>query len=316
MKTTVLTNGQLKKVSKIFVFLLVSHLSTVVSVGQQFSAAYSPGSSPVIDGVINPGEWNANTYEITFYRTDGGYSHTGYLYLQHDLTWFYIGLNSHWNSGWDVYVQLRFDGNNDHNLNGNDYIPHTDFQIECPSYNGWSGYRTFNYLVGTNSYPSTEPSGTERESAGTDEGTYEFKIKIEDLNVNSSEVFGFYMLHGTDGTSPNNYEFPLNNVRNNPSQWTNVLLSESTVTTINETPDTWISIYPNPLTNYVNISVNNTVLIPSDIFVFNSKGMPIKAAQINSQKLTLDCLENCPSGLYFVIIKNQNHHIVKPISKL
>jgi hypothetical protein len=189
-----------------------------------FQAKYS-ASSPTINGQIIPSEWqNANSYDITFIRVDGILSHTGKFYLQHDNTWLYIGIESGWNSGWDVYMQLRFDGNNDTILAGSNLEPHTDIQNEYPSPGAWGGYNNYQYIVGTNAYATTPPTGTLKGSYGSSNVNYEFSMKISDLNVNPDSVFRFFMYHGSDGTTPHDYGFPAGNIRHYPSQWPTVHL--------------------------------------------------------------------------------------------
>ena len=213
--------------ARIFLIFFIISSHTYLR-AQEYIATYST-NSPTIDGQITAGEWQyANTYSIVFYRTDGNGSHTATLYLQNDSTWLYVGVESGWSSGWDVYMQLRFDGNNDDTLTGNSSEPHMDIQNEYPSPGGWGGYDGYYYIVGLNTYSTTPPIGTQEGSYSNTNVNYEFKIKITDLNLGSDNIFGFYMLHGTDGTPPHNYEFPVNNTRDDPSGWHHVLIASWT----------------------------------------------------------------------------------------
>ena len=133
-------------------------------------------------------------------------------------------MESGWNSGWDVYVQLRFDGNHDDTLAGSSLEPHTDIQNEYPSPGGWGGYNNYHYLVGTNGYSIAPPPGTQKGSSGSNDVQYEFKIKISDLNPGNCRIIGFYIKHGTDGTPPHDYEFPAVNTRQNPTVWSHLVL--------------------------------------------------------------------------------------------
>jgi hypothetical protein len=269
-----------------------------------YAVAYSP-IVPNIDGQIVPGEWQyANSYNITFYRTDGSGSHPGILYLQRDATWLYIGVESGWNSGWDVYMQLRFDGNHDHALNGNNYIPHTDIQVEYPSPIGWNGYNNYQYIVGSNAYNTEEPTGTQRGSYGSANVTYEYSIKILDLNVNNYCVFGFYILHGTDGTTEHGYEFPINNIRNNPSLWENVIFDPQLYINYSIAIEN-ISVFPNPTNGIINILTKHNEIIPYDLTLVNSIGNIIYTNKINKERISID-LSNLIQGIYFIKIQNNS----------
>jgi hypothetical protein len=182
-------------------------------------------SSPTIDGQINSTEWeNANIYNITFTRKDGFDTKTGTLYLQHDATWLYVGVKTNTNSDWDSYLSLKFDGNHDQLLTGNSIEPHTDINIEIPSPDGWDGYVRYDYLVSTNTYPITQPQGTASASYGSTNVSYEFKIKLSDLNISSSKIIGFYIYNLVDSNPDHGYEFPINSANTDPSKWDEIKL--------------------------------------------------------------------------------------------
>jgi hypothetical protein len=184
-----------------------------------FEALYSY-TTHVIDGQINASEWSgANVYPIIFTRYDSVDTRPGTLYLQHDSTWLYIGVITNTNAGWDVYLSIKIDGNYDQVLSGNSTEPHTDINIEYPSPGGWSGYIRYDYLVSSNVYPVDAPTGTERNSYGSATVSYEYKIKLSDLNTSTGQIIGFYMFNLTDAIVGHGYEYPINSAMSNPSKW-------------------------------------------------------------------------------------------------
>lgn len=184
-----------------------------------FEAAYS-FSTPVIDGQINASEWSgANVYPIVFTRYDSVDTRPGTLYLQHDSTWLYIGVKTNTSAGWDVYLSIFIDGNFDHLLSGNSTEPHTDINIEYPSPGGWSGYIRYDYLVSTNVYPTTQPAGTASASYGSSTVSYEYKIKLSDLNTSTGQIIGFHMFNLNDAIVAHGYEYPMISAMLNPSKW-------------------------------------------------------------------------------------------------
>jgi hypothetical protein len=189
-----------------------------------FEALYSL-SAPTIDGQINASEWsNGNAYSIIFIRYDSVDTRPGTLYLQHDSTWLYIGVKTNISDGWDVYLALRFDGNNDHALSGSILEPHTDINVEYPAPGGWSGYIRYDYFVSTNVYPVTAPAGTLRNSYGSTAVSYEYKIKLSDLNTSTGQILGFYMFNLTDAIVGHGYEWPNNSIMVNPTKWAHIKL--------------------------------------------------------------------------------------------
>ena len=266
--------------------------------------------SPIIDGHIDNYEWNqANNYNIAFSRNDGSFDHFGKIYLQYDgFSWLYIGIESEWGSGWDVYMQLRFDGNNDNLLAGNSSTPHTDIQVEYPSPDGWSGYNNYQYIAGNNAYPTTEPTGTQRESDGSSNVTYEFSIFISDLNIiNPNRTFGFYMLHGTDGTSEHNFEFPKNNIRNDATKWQHITFQYP----LSNTPLKHyksIKISPNPIIDELLVTVNQDVLFPVKIEIIDNKGVTVQKQLITTIHSKIDC-RNLIEGIYCLRCVSINNEV-------
>ncbi len=191
---------------------------------EDYVAKYSL-TTPLIDGQVNTSEWaNGNVYNITFSRLDNADTKTGTLYLQHDGTWLYVGVKTTVSAGWDVYLSLKFDGDNDNILNGKSTEPHTDINIEYPSPGGWSGYIRYDYLASETAFPTNPPTGTSTDSYGNTQVNYEYKIKLSDLNTSAGKTVGLYMFNLTDADPNHGYEFPINSVSTDPSNWAHILI--------------------------------------------------------------------------------------------
>ena len=187
-----------------------------------YETKYS-SSTPIVDGEIIASEWpSSNQYNITLARRDGYDTRQATLYLITDNTWLYIGVRTTNNSGWDVYLQLRFDGNNDHLLSGSSNEPRTDIDIEYPSPGGWTGYIRYDYLVSTVGYQVTPPTGTQSSSYGSTNVNYEFKIKLSELNMKMSKVIGFYIFNLTEANPEHGYEFPVRLSSTDASKWEHI----------------------------------------------------------------------------------------------
>jgi hypothetical protein len=188
-----------------------------------YEAKYS-GSTPDINGQILTSEWsNSNMYDITLARRDGVDTKQATLYLLTDNTWLYVGVRTTNTSGWDVYLQLRFDGNNDHIINGRSTEPRTDIDIQYPSLGGWSGYIRYDYLESaTTPYSVTAPTGTQSASYGSTNVNYEFKIKLSDLNTSSGKIIGFYIFNLVGPNPDYGYEFPVRLSSTDPSKWEHI----------------------------------------------------------------------------------------------
>lgn len=197
---------------------------TTIPSEAKYEAKYST-SVPVVDGQMSSSEWsNGNQYNITLARRDGSNVKSAILCLQHDKTWLYVGVKTYVNAGWDVYLALRFDGNNDNILNGRSTAPHIDINIEVPSPGGWSGYVRYDYLIGSNGYPVSRPTGTQSASYGNMNVMYEYKIRLADLYTSAGKTIGFYMFNLVDANPDHGYEFPVRLAATNPSKWEHINL--------------------------------------------------------------------------------------------
>jgi hypothetical protein len=210
-----------------WVGVLLFLMFCLVGNAQTFNVPYST-ITPTIDGVLNPLEWaDASSNLVTMTQTDGPATHPATLYLKHDGTWLYVGINSGWGSGWDVYCHILFDGNHNHVMDGSATEPHIDASSACTSPGGWSGYNSYWVsLSSSNAIQVLSPAGTAQASAGSNPVSYEFKVKLSDLGSAPGNVVGFSFMHGVDGVS--GYAFPADTVwRRNVDKWANLNLLQS-----------------------------------------------------------------------------------------
>lgn len=210
-----------------FGLFLVALAGIVVTASQAvadtFTAPYVQ-SSPTIDGTLGAGEWSgASSYTVSMVRKDGTASNNSTLYFQHDGTNLYIGVDSGWGAGWDVYRYFAIDGNDDKQLDGSLTSPHIDIDIGHTSPGGWGGYTAYwalpnvDSLVGTTHYPVLFP-GEASASAGSSDVTYEFCIPLADLDVTPGQSVGFLTGNGEDGIAAHE-RFIAGAVAAQPSTW-------------------------------------------------------------------------------------------------
>jgi len=190
-----------------------------------YIAKYS-SSGITVDGQISESEWSgANKYDIIYVRYDGFNTKQGQFYLQHDNTWLYVGAKTYIDNGWNVYLSLKLDGNNDDILNGSSTEPHTDINMQQAAPGGWSGHSRYDYLGFNTTNPTTAPTGTQKASNGATNVSYEFKIKLSDLSINSAKEIGFYMFNYNHGVVEESYVFPSSQADSQtPSGWAHIKL--------------------------------------------------------------------------------------------
>jgi len=200
------------------------HFTTRSSASVNYTARYS-SSVPNIDGVVNSSEWtNANVYGITFYRGNDSNPVNATLYLQHDNTYFYIGLQTELSALWDNYLSLRIDGDNSNTINGRSSSPHTDINVQWVSPGGWSGHNRYDYVTVSGNNPTTPPTGTLRLSSGSSNVHFEYRLLISDFWLNEEGIIGFILFNYQGGDPDTGYYFPENTKWDKPSDWEKILL--------------------------------------------------------------------------------------------
>ncbi len=174
------------------------------ALGETYSADYR-GSSPIIDGILSPGEWGA-AFNITMDRRDGDGEHNSDLYFQHDGTSLFMGVDSQWGSGGDVVWSFYIDGDHDGALSGNLSSPYVDLNIARPSPGGYSGYIAYNTMLSVNE--DIKISSGVSASSGSTNVTYEFCVPLADLDVTPGDSVGIFFSLGYDGVTEHLYELP------------------------------------------------------------------------------------------------------------
>jgi hypothetical protein len=187
--------------------------------------------APTIDGVLGSdnGWAGASVQTIEFKRNSDGLVHNETLYLGHDGTWLYIGVQSGFASAWDVWFGLYFDGNHDQQLTGTSSQPTIDLHFATASPSSWSGYQHHWYLGPNGTVgPATPPSGTAWVGANASNVAYEYKISLANFTASPGDTIAVWMLNGVDGTGPGGYEYPRNagvNMAARPDLWTRLVLA-------------------------------------------------------------------------------------------
>jgi len=193
----------------------LAHRATIPAT---FVAPYN-GSSPTIDGVLSDGEWGSS-YTVTMDRRDGDGQHDIDLYFQYDGTYLFIGVDSQWESGWDVVWDIGIDGDHSRTFNGNLSQPYTDIDICQQSPSGYSGYKAYYTIISDISYVRVGyDSGASSASSGSTNVSYEFRIPLADLDVVPGDSVGIWISHGYDGITEHLYELSSTGSRTTPENW-------------------------------------------------------------------------------------------------
>ncbi len=175
------------------------------ALGETFNAGYY-STSPVIDGSQGAGEWSS-AYSVTFDRRDGGGDQHGCnLYLQHDATYLFVGVDSQWGSGWDVVWDVRIDGDHNGELNGSLSSPYLDVCNCRPSPTGYPGYTAY-YVLESDLVETSVGfgSGAASASSGSENVFYEFRIPLADLDATPGDSVGVHIDFGYDGVTEHRY---------------------------------------------------------------------------------------------------------------
>jgi len=192
---------------------------------QTFAVPYDP-TPPVIDGVLDAGEWAGTGHTITLTRNDGADSHDATLYFSHDGSNIHVGVQSGFGSGWDVYWKIFFDGDYSGTFSGSSTSPHIDISCDyqCPS--GWSGYNSYWAHTAGEQVKILPPLGS-RASAGSSNVTYEFEVSLLDLGAGPGDLLGFNTLHGNLGNPTTDYSYTGDPYDpGNVDQWATLELAE------------------------------------------------------------------------------------------
>ncbi|MCE7735408.1 MAG: hypothetical protein GPJ54_11055 [Candidatus Heimdallarchaeota archaeon] len=174
---------------------------------------------PSIDGTVNVAEWTDAYYSSTdFYNQGMGTTIPVDLYIGNDETYLYLALSATISSGWDGFASVSFDGNNNDLYDGNaGDLPHIDFKAERASPDGWSGYTNIGVVYDSGGLTLTSvanPSGLISASAGSSAVSYEYRIPLNVLGVNTLDAVGMALFVTSDTSNINlRYGWPTNNTQ-------------------------------------------------------------------------------------------------------
>ena len=75
----------------------------------------------------------------------------------------------------------------------------------------------------------------------------------------------------------------------------------------------FMTVYPNPASNAINISYNNhSYLNETELHIVNLKGQVVRSTRLNETEQTLDISE-LESGVYFVRLFNSQENLVQKL---
>lgn len=73
---------------------------------------------------------------------------------------------------------------------------------------------------------------------------------------------------------------------------------------INEITDEYITVYPNPASDFININLGKQAFISSEVIVFNTQGREVLRQQLNDATEQLD-VRSLQSGMYLFVVGDQ-----------
>lgn len=164
-------------------------------------------------------------------------------------------------------------------------------------------------LTGSCIPPFTGETRIKLQVEATQKGTYHFDFtNITNFSERAS-LFDKYLNKNIDLKKENNYTFDLDQ---NVNQWTKnrfelVLNQEisSQITTPNFDNNIILSIYPNPATDKLNISIKNASLKNAMITIYDVSGAEVMNNMMKENTTELD-IEKLKKGIYILNITNKN----------
>jgi len=194
--------------------------------------------SPLIDGVIQPEEWQeASFYTIDLVRADGS-SVPLNISIGCDSDFLYIAYNSTIPSGHDSRASMIINGNPDGVYHGNNETPITSVYYTKRSPGGWPGYDELHILSETDGSISDQklsmaPSGFLSESSLNRSNVhYEFRIPLVELGVTNGATIGISFMLFPSGMGVHNLFFPI------ASPWENA--SRLALLELSLLPSSWL----------------------------------------------------------------------------
>ena len=174
---------------------------------QPYEVPYVPGAAPAMNGVIrgDPAWARAAVYELSFTDSTDGSQHVETVYAEHDGTWLYLGVQTHYSdTGWDMWLGCYIDGNGDGQSTGNPTgYPTEDLQIQHAGPSAWGGYTGYGWDAWPNWGWKNAYSGEASAVGGSSDVSFEFKVSIWDMANAPGGTFGMYINNGLYGVQHN-----------------------------------------------------------------------------------------------------------------
>jgi len=188
-------------------------------------------SAPTIDGVIQTGEWPAqslNTIELV--REDGSKELVD-IYLGSDGAFVYVGFDSSIPSGHDSRASLIISGTTDGSYHGSNETPIITAYYTKGSPQAWVGYDELKYLweeEGAVKELKLEPKPSGFLSFSSEQGLnvhYEFRFPLEELDVEPGSTVGITLMLFPTGMGVHNLFYPIAHPWDNASKLANLILA-------------------------------------------------------------------------------------------
>lgn len=214
-----------------FMFCVTLLLTSATLLAQTDLYAPFNQSVPVIDGTIGTGEWvNASSNSLTFYYYPDSTTMQMPAWFQNDGTYLYVAAQAPFPTNSSFWYGLYFDGDHSHTLHGSFTEPHITVNYNkagtnSPLYSFYDEYRIIQ--SGCATYSVAPPAGAQHAFSGSDPMSFEFRVPLSDLTVQSGGVVGFAIVIGVDATSGNNWAFPVKELCNDLSQWANLWIQSN-----------------------------------------------------------------------------------------
>ena len=124
----------------------------------------------------------------------------------------------------------------------------------------------------------------------------------------------------TENTNTNNFTYSISEIENVKTLRINSMFNKQAVYSSqmlsNKEYNAFdFSIYPNPASEFIDVSINNQSLKNAQIKVYNTLGKLCKTTIINSNEERID-LQNLASGIYLIKLETSEGIITKKINKL
>lgn len=251
------------------------------------------GTTPVIDGMVSPGEWSdAQSIQVP--------AISGTVYFKYDFTYLYFAftdLNYYFSTG--IYLDLSHNGGS---------AP----QIDDIWIHGSAG--PFEFIGdGSSTWVQQTPSGWDYSVNQASE----YKIIFSKLGITcgTEMTIGILFSFLDWSTASNEFTWPPGGHANltNPDSWANlVLLGTTGIDNQNDKGIADINLYPNPATDQLSIESNGLTNGVAEIY--NATGQLLQTHELHNRTTTIDISE-LESGMYFIRMNDERGSCYKKLMK-